>query len=192
MPDDLSGTVVAGSLVNVPFGKGDSQRCAVVIELKDSFEGDESLIKDIGSVISGRPVLNSDQIELIDKISDRFNCTKGDVVELMVPSCVVNHKNPVEVFVELVSEQTAVGVLESETLRSVAHINILEYLLAQGKVPRKELMASVNCSTAQVKALEDKGLVRLIKESSDYVSPDVTTIDTPCGKFIEEYDLSDE
>ena len=52
VPDDLSGTVVAGSLVNVPFGKGDSQRCAVVIELKDSFEGDESLIKDIGSVIS--------------------------------------------------------------------------------------------------------------------------------------------
>ena len=41
---------------------------------------------------------------LIDKISDRFNCTKGDVVELMVPSCVVNHKNPVEVFVELVSK----------------------------------------------------------------------------------------
>ena len=192
VPDDLSGTVVAGSLVNVPFGKGDSQRCAVVIELKDSFEGDESLIKDIGSVISGRPVLNSDQIELIDKISDRFNCTKGDVVELMVPSCVVNHKNPVEVFVELVSEQTAVGVLESETLRSVAHINILEYLLAQGKVPRKELMASVNCSTAQVKALEDKGLVRLVKESSDYVSPAVTTGDTPGGKFTEEYDLSNE
>ncbi len=192
VPEDLSGTVVAGSLVNVPFGKGDSQRCAVVVELKDSFEGDESVVKDIGSVISARPVLNPDQIELIDKISDRFNCTKGDVVELMVPSCVVNHKNPVEVFVELVSEQTAVSVLESETLRSVAHINILEYLLAQGKVPRKELMASVNCSTAQVKALEDKGLVRLVKESSDYVSPAVTTGDTPGGKFTEEYDLSDE
>ena len=52
-----------------------------------------------------QPVLNQYQIELIDKISDRFNCTKGDVVELMVPSCVVNHKNPIEVFVELVSEE---------------------------------------------------------------------------------------
>ena len=192
VPDEMSGTVVAGSLVNVPFGKGDSQRCAVVVELKDSFEGDDTVVKDISSVISGRPVLNSDQITLIDKISDRFNCTRGDVVELMVPSCVVNHKNPVEVFVELVSEQTAVEVLESETLRSVAHINILEYLLAQGKVPRKELMASVNCSTAQVKALEDKGLVRLVKESSDYVSPAVTTGDVPEGKFTEEYNLSDE
>ena len=189
----MSGTVVTGSLVNVPFGKGDSQRCAVVIELKDSFDGDDSVVKDISSVISARPVLNPDQIELIDKISDRFNCTKGDVVELMVPSCVVNHKNPVEVFVELVSRETAEEVLESETLRSAAHINILEYLLEQGKSPRKELMASLSCSSAQIKALEDKGIVRLVKESSDYVSPaSVTAGDVPAGKFTEEYDLSNE
>ena len=193
IPEELSGSVVAGSLVNVPFGKGDSERCAVVIGLTDSFDGDESLIKDISSVISGRPVLYPDQIALIDKISERFNCTKGDVVELMVPTCVVNHKNPVEVFAELVSEKTATEVLESETLRSAAHINILEYLLAQGKSTRKELMSAVSCSAAQIKALEDKGLIRLVKESSDYVSPGIiTSDDVPSGKFTEEYELSAE
>ena len=193
IPEELSGSVVAGSLVNVPFGKGDSERCAVVIGLTDSFDGDESLIKDISSVISGRPVLYPDQIALIDKISERFNCTKGDVVELMVPTCVVNHKNPVEVFAELVSEKTATEVLESETLRSAAHINILEYLLAQGKSTRKELMSAVSCSAAQIKALEDKGLIRLVKESSDYVSPGIVTADDfPSGKFTEEYELSAE
>lgn len=193
IPEQLSGSVVAGSLVNVPFGKGDSERCAVVIGLTDSLGGDESLIKDISSVISGRPVLYPDQIALIDKISERFNCTKGDVVELMVPTCVVNHKNPVEVFAELVSEKTATEVLESETLRSAAHINILEYLLAQGKSTRKELMSAVSCSAAQIKALEDKGLVRLVKESSDYVSPGIiTSDDVPSGKFTEEYELSAE
>jgi primosomal protein N' (replication factor Y) len=193
VPEELSGSVTAGSLVNVPFGKGDSERCAVVIGLTDSFDGDESLIKYIGSVISGRPVLNPDQIALIDKISERFNCTKGDVVELMVPTCVVNHKNPVEVFAELVSDEKATEVLESETLRSAAHINILEYLLAQGKSTRKELMSAVSCSAAQIKALEDKGLIRLVKESSDYVSPGIITADdVPSGKFTEEYELSDE
>ena len=192
VPSDLEGTVVPGSLVSIPFGKGDSQRCAVVVELKESFDGDESQVKDISSLISNTPVLKADQLALIDKISDRFNCTRGDVVELMVPSCVVNHKNPVEVFVELVSEQTAVGVLESETLRSVAHINILEYLLERGKCSRKELMSSLSCSAAQVKALEDKGLVRLVKETSDNESSVIAIEDAPKGKFIEEYDLSDE
>lgn len=192
VPSDLEGTVVPGSLVSIPFGKGDSQRCAVVVELKDSFDGDESQVKDISSLISNTPVLKADQLALIDKISDRFNCTKGDVVELMVPSCVVNHKNPVEVFVELTSRETAEEVLGSETLRSIAHINILEYLLERGKCSRKELMSSLSCSAAQVKALEDKGLVRLVKETSDNESSVIAIEDAPKGKFTEEYDLSDE
>ena len=192
VPSELEGTVVPGSLVFIPFGKGDSQRCAVVVEMKDVFDGDDSQVKDISSLIFSSPVLKEDQLALIDKISDRFNCTKGDVVELMVPSCVVNHKNPVEVFVELVSKETAEEVLKSETLRSVAHINILEYLLERGKCSRKELMSSLSCSAAQVKALEDKGLVRLLKETSDNESPVIVTDDAPTGKFTEEYDLSDE
>ena len=193
VPEELRTETFVGSLVNVPFGKGDSQRCGVIVDIKDSFEGDEGSVKDIASFISSKPVLNSDQIALIDKISDRFNCTKGDVVELMVPSCVVNHKNPLEVFVELVSEETAKDVLDSEILRSAAHINILEYLLERGKCTRKELMASLSCSAAQVKALEDKGLIRLLKESSDCEIPRMAIPDeVPEGKFTEEYDLSDE
>ncbi len=193
VPEELRTETFVGSLVNVPFGKGDSQRCGVIVDIKDSFEGDEGSVKDIASFISSKPVLNSDQISLIDKISDRFNCTKGDVVELMVPSCVVNHKNPLEVFVELVSEETAKDVLDSEILRSAAHINILEYLLERGKCTRKELMASLSCSAAQVKALEDKGLIRLLKESSDCEIPRMVIPDeVPEGKFTEEYDLSDE
>ena len=193
IPDELRESVVCGSLVSVPFGNGNSQRVSVVVELKDSFDGDIGVVKDICSVISERPVLNPDQIALIDKISDRFNCTKGDVIELMVPSCVINHKNPLEVFVELVSEELATEVLESEKLKSAAHINILEYLLERGKCTRKELMANLSCSAAQVKALEDKGLVRLMKESSDNEIPQMTVVnDVPEGKFTEEYDLSDE
>ena len=193
VPEDLEGVLTVGSLVSVPFGKGDSQRPAVVIELKDSFDGNPDSLKTVSSMMSGLPVLNGDQIALIDKISDRFNCTRGEVVELMVPSCVINHKNPEEVFVELVSEDTANDVLNSESLRSIAHIHILEYLLKRGKCSRKELMSSLSCSSAQVKALEDKGLVRLVKEVSSDDAPFITdTGDEPGGKFTEEYDPSDE
>ncbi|MBR2550044.1 MAG: primosomal protein N' [Clostridiales bacterium] len=193
IPEELAASVLPGSLVTVPLGLSNSQRYAVVIELNVDFEGDPDIVKDISSVVSGRPVLNPDQIALIDKISDRFNCTKGDVVELMVPSCVINHKNPVEVFVQLVSEQKTTDVLESEKLKAISHINILEYLLERGKCTRKELMANLSCSTAQVKALEDKGLVVLTKESSDLEVPQMNVInDVPEGKFTEEYDLSDE
>ena len=182
-----------GSLVSVPFGKGDSKKTAVVVELKESFEGVNGGVKDVDSLLSKTPVLNADQLELIDKISDRFNCTKGDVVELLVPSCVVNHKNPMEVFVELVSKEEAEQVLQSESLRSAAHINILEYLLERGTCTRKELMSSLSCSAAQINALEKKGLIRSFKATTDNEVPRIAiSNEVPEGKFTEEYDLSDE
>jgi len=193
IPEELRTGISLGSLVSVPFGKGDSQRAAVVVDLKDDISEDTSSIKDIASVISSLPVLHRDQIALIDKISDRFNCTKGDVVELMVPSCVVNHSDPTEVFVDIALRDKVIEVLESETLRSIAHINILEYLLERGKCSRKELMAALSCSTAQVKALVDKGLIVLTKESSDSeVSVFPVAGDVPEGKFTQEYELRPE
>lgn len=193
IPEELRTGISLGSLVSVPFGKGDSQRAAVVVDLKEEISEDTSSIKDIASVISSLPVLHRDQIALIDKISDRFNCTKGDVVELMVPSCVVNHSDPTEVFVDIALRDKVIEVLESETLRSIAHINILEYLLERGKCSRKELMAALSCSTAQVKALVDKGLIVLTKESSDSeVSVFPVAGDVPEGKFTQEYELRPE
>lgn len=193
IPEEHRTGISLGSLVSVPFGKGDSQRAAVVVDLKEDVSEDTNSIKDIATVISSLPVLHRDQIALIDKISDRFNCTKGDVVELMVPSCVVNHSDPTEVFVDIALRDKVIGVLESETLRSIAHINILEYLLERGKCSRKELMAALSCSTAQVKALVDKGLLVLTKESSDSeVSVFPVAGDVPVGKFTQEYELRPE
>ncbi len=193
VPEDMLADISPGSLVSVPFGKGDSKKTAVVVELKESFECVNGGVKDVDSLLSKTPVLNADQLELIDKISDRFNCTKGDVVELLVPSCVVNHKNPMETFVELVSKEEAEQVLQSESLRSAAHINILEYLLERGTCTRKELMSSLSCSAAQINALEKKGLIRSFKATTDNEVPRIAiSNEVPEGKFTEEYDLSDE
>ena len=193
VPEALRADIYPGSLVMVPFGKGNALKVAVIVDLKDIYEFEDKYLKDVASLIYKYPVLNADQLELIEKISDRFNCTKGDVVELMVPSCVVNHKNPTEMFVEIVSRQTAEQVLESEKLRSAAHINILEYLLERGKCTRKEIMSSVSCSAAQLNSLEHKGLIRQVKESTNNeVSQLVISDEIPEGKFTEEYDLSDE
>ena len=80
VPEELRTDTYAGSLVSVPFGKGDSKKTAVVVEVINEFNGDARYIKDIDSLLSKTPVLNPDQRELIEKISERFNCTRGDVV----------------------------------------------------------------------------------------------------------------
>ncbi|MBO4450026.1 MAG: primosomal protein N' [Clostridiales bacterium] len=193
IPEELNGKVVPGSFCNVPFGFGNKTRTAVVISVsEDAGEGIKG-IKEIKSLIVDYPVITKDLLELVDTLSERFNCTKGDIIELMVPSCVEHHKSPTEVFTEIVDKEAAEAVLSSGTLRSAVHANILEYLLKSGKCSRKELQTAVSASTAQVKAVEEKGLIRFTKEISDSVEPSDLLEDIPVdGKFSETYDLNDE
>ena len=194
IPEELNGKVVPGSFCNVPFGFGNKTRTAVVMSVSDTAGDGIKGIKEIKSLILDYPVLTPDLIGLVDTISERFNCTRGDVIELMVPTCVENHKVPTEVFVEIVDKGTAESVLSSGSLRSAVHANILEYLIKCGKCSRKELQAAVSASSAQVKAVEEKGLIRFTKEISDAVGSNGDLLeDIPVdGKFSETYDLNDE
>lgn len=193
IPEDLEGKVVPGSFCNVPFGFGNKTRTAVVMSVSENAGDGIKGIKEIRNLILDYPVLTQDLLSLVDTLSERFNCTKGDVIELMVPSCVENHKVPTEVFVEIVDKKTAEDVLASGILRSAVHANILEYLLKCGKCSRKELQAAVSASSAQVKAVEEKGLIRFTKEVSESVESSDLLDDVPVdGKFSETYDLNDE
>ena len=195
IPEDLEGKVFPGSFCKVPFGFGNKTRSAVVMSVSSDAGKGIKGIKEIKSLIVDYPVLTEDLLGLIDTLSERFNCTKGDVIELMVPSCVENHKCPTEVFVELVDKDTALKVLSMGVLRSAVHVNIIEYLLERGKCSRKELCVAVSASTAQVKAVEEKGLVRLTNEISTADPDEANSIleDVPTdGKFSETYDLNDE
>ena len=193
IPEGLNGKVFPGSFCNVPFGFGNKTRSAVVISVSEDAGKGIKGIKEIKSLIVDYPVLTKDLLELVDTLSERFNCTKGDIIELMVPSCVEHHKSPTEVFTEITDKETAEAVLSSGTLRSAVHANILEYLLKSGKCSRKELQTAVSASSAQVKAVEEKGLIRFTKEICDSVESSDLLDDIPVdGKFSETYDLNDE
>lgn len=196
IPEDLEGKVVPGSFCVVPFGYGNKTRSAVVMSVSDTAGEGIKGIKAIKNLIVDHPVLTPDLIGLVDTIAERFNCTRGDVIELMVPACVENHKRPTEVFVDIADKDAAVDVLSSGTLKSVVHFNILEYLLKRGKCSRKELQAAVSASPAQVKAVEEKGLIKLSKEivDGDDVSDAGSILENVDvdGKFSETYELNDE
>ncbi|MCR5287972.1 MAG: primosomal protein N' [Saccharofermentans sp.] len=193
IPEGLNGKVFPGSFCNVPFGFGNKTRSAVVMSVSEDAGKGIKGIKEIKSLIVDYPVLTKDLLELVDTLSERFNCTKGDIIELMVPSCVEHHKSPTEVFTEITDKETAEAVLSSGTLRSAVHANILEYLLKSGKCSRKELQTAVSASSAQVNAVEEKGLIRFTKEICDSVESSDILDDIPVdGKFSETYDLNDE
>ena len=82
IPKELSDRVCVGSVVSVPFGKGNKNSYAVVFEITDFT--DYSGVKSIADVVDD-VVLNDELLRLCVFLKDRTFCTIGDAVKSAVP-----------------------------------------------------------------------------------------------------------
>ena len=92
IPETLEGKVVPGCLCSVPFGKGNRLKTALVTEVTAECSSNYK-VKDVSGLVSDLPVVTDDQLAILDKVASRYNCTRGEAAELMIPSCVETHKN---------------------------------------------------------------------------------------------------
>ncbi|MBQ7604006.1 MAG: primosomal protein N', partial [Clostridia bacterium] len=82
IPAELSGTVSAGDILVVPFGRGNRKKYAVVRELVS--EAERAGLK---SVISGTGVnIPSHMLGLCGYMKDRFFCSFGEAARVMAPT----------------------------------------------------------------------------------------------------------
>ena len=181
IPDSMEQTVVPGSYVEVPFGFGNRTSIALVTYTSDDLSDlgfDPLQLKEIKSVIDLYPVMNKDQLELIEPLKKKLLCTSGDVISMMIPAAVGSVARAKAKFVDLRSRESAVQALDSGSLRSVTHIHILEYLLENGITERKKLLSVTKASDAQLRGLKEKSLIdvtermltreEILKEDSGY------------------------
>ena len=181
IPDSMEQTVVPGSYVEVPFGFGNRTSIALVTYTSDDLSDlgfDPLKLKEIKSVIDLYPVMNKDQLELIEPLKKKLLCTSGDVISMMIPAAVGSVARAKAKFVDLRSRESAVQALDSGSLRSVTHIHILEYLLENGITERKKLLSITKASDAQLRGLKEKSLIdvtermltreEILKEDSGY------------------------
>jgi len=115
IPSELWSKVVVGSVVSVPFGKGNKSTYAVVFEITDKteFNGVKSVIDIIPDVC-----LNDEMMKLCVFLKDRTFCSIGDVVKSAVP---------VSAFGKMYSVYSLAEGVEYETFGENAR-NICEYL----------------------------------------------------------------
>ncbi|MBO4635605.1 MAG: primosomal protein N' [Clostridiales bacterium] len=203
IPDELTGYIVPGSYVEVPFGRGNKPQKALVLSVKDGdlLKADNGIrMKSVARLLEDGAVA-SDLLPLMDEISKRYVCTGGDVVSLMVPSFVGNAKKAKEMYLRIRDREQVVKALEEGTLRSVAHINILEYLLKEKEASKKIIKTTFKASDSQISLLRTKGFIETFQKETDpfgigNVSEDKDvsshTDDISSGVFRSEHILNDE
>lgn len=88
IPAEFSETVFPGSLVGVPFGRGNRQARAVVTEVRDNSAYEKT--KPILSVTGDGPLLNEEMLGICRFLCDYTLCTFGEAVRAVIPAAAMS------------------------------------------------------------------------------------------------------
>ena len=180
----FSQTVKRGSLVAVPFGRGDRVSFGVVVGFSAPTE--EIKIKPVLSVLDNRFSLSEEMLGLCLFLKEQTLCTVGEAVRAMTPAPVFSiggarNIKKEKLYSLAVSPETAL-LLAKETrkegeeagaeldasalaregikpLKSPSHRKVISYLLEKGETSAKTLSDETGVSGAVLSALCKKGLI---------------------------------
>ncbi len=82
VPKEFENAIDVGSRVIVPFGKGDSPRFGIVIELEF---GSKENLKEIIAVLDESPLISFKEISIAKWMKKRYFCSYFDAIKLMLP-----------------------------------------------------------------------------------------------------------
>ncbi len=169
VPPSLADKVRIGSVVDIPFGKGNNLKKGYVIELSDSLSFDvrKYNLKEIVSV-SEDISFDSELVDLAVFISKRYFTTLSKAFNTILPSKIdTSHRK--EVYIHLIKDRNfVIDYIErnKEKKSFNKRIMVLEYLLNYGNVKRTTLLKDINVSRTVLDTLERSRLINMISNVS--------------------------
>lgn len=176
VPENLREVVGPGSLVNVPFGKGNTIRKGVVLGLKEeaSFEADK--IKEIDSISLKDISLDDSLISLAVWIKKNYGGTLAAALKTVLP---------VKKKIEKVSEKMIVRIADPSKIeaeislitgkRSLARLRLLTELLLEERIPKKIVSNKLHISDSTIKKLEKDSIISIEEIGKDMLLRDCLT-----------------
>ena len=163
-------SVAVGSIVRVPFGRANKLRCAVVTRVKSGSDGVG--IKSVHSVFDSRYSFSEEMIGLCLFLKEHTLSTFGEVAKCMIPQGALSEIPNIKVkktCVLALSSEEAETLLSAQGragIRSEGQRNIIKYLQGIGSADIELIRAIPHVTSANVTALRDKGIIRIIESES--------------------------
>lgn len=160
----------AGDIVKVPFGRANSLRLAVVTRVKDACEGEG--IKSVHSRLDTRYSLSEEMLGLCLFMKGHTLCSFGEAARSVIPPAALSDIPSVKVkktCVLTLSPEEADALLAAKGragLRSEGQRLVVEYLKSIGSADIELIRATPGVSYANISALADKGIIKIIQSES--------------------------
>ena len=129
VPEELVARAKPGCRALVPFGAGNNQRLAMILELSQENET-QNKIKRMVAVLDEAPLLTNEAIQMVYWLKDRCFCTLFEAVKLLLPAG-VNYR----LKVEYAPVQDASAELDALSADEQA---VWQYLAAQSRPVKRE------------------------------------------------------
>lgn len=162
IPSDLSGKIVIGSRVEVPFGRG--WQCGFVIGLSDTSAYPD--LKSIKRVIGEGSYLADDVLKLARWISNYYACAFESTVRTVLPA-------PVRKTTAAFRKQKTLAITEAgrawlaaaDVKKSPKQTAVLQWLVEHGPTAQRDLVTQCVITPAVIKALTEKGAIEAGEEN---------------------------
>lgn len=171
IPEDLFDVIRPGIRVLVPFGKGNRQISAWVIEVTDRPEFDVEKIKDLLAVAPGSIPIETKLIALAAWMRRNYGGTMNQALKAVLPvknKTREKEKRVVELAVG--KEQAEEKLTFYQKKHQTARARLLEELIRYGKLPYEEVTGRLHITAAVMRVMEEQGVIKLLRDT-EYRNP---------------------
>ena len=162
VPVELEEKVQVGQIVKVPFGMGNKTSEGFVLSIKEENEVNISFrVKKVSSIVTAQPIINEDDINLINFLREKYLCKYIDAFRLLIPVGIMKGAK---------SKSKKVIVFKSDDLSCIqkpeGYIDIINFLRENsGKYTKSELINVNSISQYKLNKLIEKGLLVVEEET---------------------------
>lgn len=160
--DEMSGMLLPGMRVIVPFGRGDKLKEAYVLGFADSSEYKD--LKYIRKIVDVKPVLTRSQIELAGWMKQRYFCTYSAAIKCMLPAGIGIKSLEVAQLTRLTNDEEGLSPSQRAIVKTlVENDGLLE-------IPELKKLCGVKSNfNSHLRVLEGKGMLCIKEQYSTAV-----------------------
>lgn len=160
IPENLVDVVEVGSVVEIPFGRGNRLITGYVLELTDQIDFDPDKIKSILRVYESVGY-EQELIQLAAWMRRRYLTTMSAALKILLPSRPATTPKTIKVVHCPLTHDQIYRLLETYEGKTSfeARVRVLTVLLDYGSIPLKRLLEEADVSQSSIKTLEKHGLL---------------------------------
>ena len=189
IPVELEEKVQVGQIVKVPFGMGNKTSEGFVLSIKAENEVNISFkVKKISVIITDEPIIDEEDIKLINFLREKYLCKYIDAFRLLIPVGIMKGAK---------SKSKKVIVFKSDDLSCIkkpeGYIEIINFLKENsGKYTKSELINVNSISQYKLNKLIEKGLLVVEEETVFRYNNRTYNIDSEKELTFEQKHVLDE